>query len=73
VVKRRRAILGIVMREVLEQATDLTQDAGLKIKHIVVDLGFRGVNADNPDKEIIHRGKFKHCKTAMFQQSFCWS
>jgi transposase, IS5 family len=27
--------------------------------HIVVDLGFRGVDAHNPDKEIIHRGKFK--------------
>ena len=43
----------------LEQATNLTQDVGLKIKHIVVDLGFRGVDADNPHREIIHRGKFK--------------
>ena len=25
----------------------------------MVDLGFRGVDADNPGKEIIHRGKFK--------------
>jgi IS5 family transposase len=25
----------------------------------VVDLGFRGVDADNPDKEIIHRGRYK--------------
>lgn len=37
----------------------MTQDLGLKLKHIVVDLGFRGADADNPDKEIIHRGKFK--------------
>ena len=44
---------------VLEQATNLTQDIAVKLKHIVVDLGFRGVDADNPDKEIIHRGKFK--------------
>jgi len=26
---------------------------------VVVDLGFRGVDGDNPDQEIIHRGKFK--------------
>ena len=51
---------GHILSAVLEQATNLTQDAvGLKIKHIVVDLGFRGVDAANPDKEIIHRGKFK--------------
>ena len=40
-------------------ATNLAQDLGLKIKHIVIDLGFLGVGADNPDNEIIHRGKFK--------------
>ena len=37
----------------------MTQDLPVKLKHIVVDLGFRGVDADNPDKQIIHRGKFK--------------
>ena len=31
----------------------------MKIKYIVVDLGFRRVDGVNPDKEIIHRGKFK--------------
>ena len=35
------------------------QDLPVKLKHIVVDLGFRGVDADNPDKQIIRRGKFK--------------
>jgi IS5 family transposase len=50
---------GHILSAVLEQATNLTQDLNLKLKHIVVDLGFRGVDADNPDKEIIHRGKFK--------------
>lgn len=50
---------GHILSAVLEQATNLTQDLGLKLKHIVVDLGFRGVDADNPDKEIIHRGKYK--------------
>ena len=41
----------------------MTQDLAVKLKHIVVDLGFRGVDADNPDKEIIHRGKFKSLST----------
>ncbi len=50
---------GHILSAVLEQATILTQDVGMKIKYIVVDLGFRGVDAANPDKEIIHRGKFK--------------
>ncbi len=48
-----------VKSAVLEQTTNLMQDLGLKLKHIVLDLGFRGVDADNPDKEIIHKGKFK--------------
>jgi len=35
------------------------QDLPVKIKQIVVNLGFRGVDADNPGMEIIHRGKIK--------------
>ena len=50
---------GHILSAVLEQVTNLTQDLPVKLKHIVVDLGFRGVDADNPDKQIIHRGKFK--------------
>jgi transposase, IS5 family len=50
---------GHILSAVLEQATNLTQDMAVTLKHIVVDLGFRGVDADNPDKEIIHRGKFQ--------------
>lgn len=50
---------GHILSAVLEQATNLTQDIATNLKHIVVDLGFRGVDADNPGKEIIHRGKFK--------------
>ncbi len=50
---------GHILSAALEQATNLTQDIGSKLQHIVVDLGFRGVEADNVDKEIIHRGKFK--------------
>jgi IS5 family transposase len=50
---------GHILSAVLEQATNLMQDLGIKLKHVVADLGFRGVDADNPDKLIIHRGKFK--------------
>jgi IS5 family transposase len=50
---------GHILSAVLEQASNLTQDIAVALQHIVVDLGFRGVDADNPGKEIIHRGKFK--------------
>ena len=50
---------GHILSAVLEQATNLMQDHAIKLKQIVVDLGFRGVDADNPDKEIIHRGRYK--------------
>lgn len=50
---------GHALNAILTQATHLTRDVGVKLKQIVVDLGFRGVDAANPDKQIIHRGKFK--------------
>ncbi len=50
---------GHILSAVLEQATNLMQDVRATIKDVVVDLGFRGVDADNPNKTIIHRGKFK--------------
>ena len=50
---------GHILSAILEQATNLMQDLPVKIKVVVADLGFRGVDADNPDKDIIHRGKFK--------------
>jgi IS5 family transposase len=50
---------GHILSAVLEQATNLTQDLSVSLRQVVVDLGFRGVDADNPDKQIIHRGKFK--------------
>jgi IS5 family transposase len=43
----------------LEQTTNLLQDIGRKPKQAIVDLGYRGVDADNPGVEIIHRGKYK--------------
>jgi IS5 family transposase len=48
-----------ILSAVLEQATNLMQDHAVKLEQIVVDLGFRGVDADNPGKQIIHRGRYK--------------
>ena len=54
---------GHTLNEQLEQATILTEDTGAKPKQVVVDLGFRGVDADNPGVQIIHRGKLKSLTT----------
>jgi IS5 family transposase len=50
---------GHTLAEQLEQVRNLYQDIGVMPKTVVVDLGYRGVDADNPGVEIIHRGKFK--------------
>lgn len=50
---------GHTLAEQLEQVTILTEDTGRSPKQVVVDLGLRGVDAANPDIEIIHRGRFK--------------
>lgn len=50
---------GHTLAEQLEQVRNLYQDLGVVPKTAVVDLGYRGVDADNPGVEIIHRGKFK--------------
>ena len=41
------------------QGQILLKNAGSTPKQVIVDLGFRGVDADNPEVEIIHRGKYK--------------
>jgi IS5 family transposase len=43
----------------LEQTTTLLQDIGVAPKTAVVDLGYRGVDADVAPVQLIHRGKFK--------------
>ena len=50
---------GHILSAVLEQASNLTQDLSITIRQVVADLGFRGVDADNPGKRIIHRGWYK--------------
>ncbi len=50
---------GHTLREQLEQAAILMQDTGVKPMTAYVDLGYRGVDADNPGVSVKHRGKFK--------------
>lgn len=50
---------GHTLAEQLEQVRNLCQDTGVVPKTVVVDLAYRGVDADNPGVEIIHRGRFK--------------
>jgi IS5 family transposase len=50
---------GHVLSAQIEQTTNLLQDIGRRPKQVVVDLGYRGVDADNPGIEIIHRGRYK--------------
>ena len=57
---------GHILSAVLKQVSKLLQDHSVKLKQIVVDLGFRSVDADNPDKQIIRRGR---CKRLSAQQT----
>jgi transposase, IS5 family len=43
----------------VEQSNLLLQDLGVKVKTAVTDLGYRGVEKDNPGLHIVHRGKAK--------------
>jgi transposase, IS5 family len=59
---------GHVLNEQLEQTTILLEDTGKAPQQVIVDLGYRGVDKDNPDVEIIHRGKYK----SLTQQQRRW-
>jgi transposase, IS5 family len=50
---------GHTLYEQLEQASILMQDSRPKPATAFVYLGYRGVDADNPDVHIVHRGKSK--------------
>jgi IS5 family transposase len=54
---------GHVLNQQLEQITTLLEDIGRRPKHVIMDLGYRGVDADNPGVEIIHRGKYESLTT----------
>jgi IS5 family transposase len=50
---------GHTLNEQIEQSTILMQSLGIKPETVYADLGYRGVDKDNPDVEIKHRGKDK--------------
>ena len=50
---------GHLLSAQLEQTRILLEDVGREPKEVVVDLGFRDVDRDNPQVQIIHRGKYK--------------
>ena len=50
---------GHTMREQIEQSTILMQGLCVRPEVVYADLGYRGVDKDNPDIEIKHRGKDK--------------
>ena len=43
----------------ISQCNDLIKSAGSEVKQAFVDLGYRGVDADNPGVEVVHRGRIK--------------
>jgi hypothetical protein len=47
------------LHEQIEQSAILMQSLGVKLEKGYPDLGYRGVDQDNPDIEIKHRGKDK--------------
>ena len=49
---------GHLLHAQLEQTTILLEPHAVAPTQVLVDLGFRGVDADNPEVEIIHRGKY---------------
>ena len=50
---------GHVLSAQLEQTTNLLQDLWHTPTQVIVDLGYRGVDSDNPGVQITHRGKYK--------------
>lgn len=50
---------GHILNEQLEQAAILIQDCAAKPITAFVDLGYRGVDAQNPGVHIVHWGKAK--------------
>ena len=50
---------GHILREQLEQTGILLEDTGKTPQEVVINLGFRGVDRDNPGVDIIHRGKYR--------------
>ena len=52
----------------ISQSNDLIKSTGSEVKQAFVDLGYRGVDADNPGIEVIHRGRIKSMSERQKQQ-----
>ena len=52
----------------ISQCNDLIKGAGSEVKQAFVDLGYRGVDADNRAVEVAHRGRIKSMSTPQKQQ-----
>ena len=50
------------------QSSALIESAGTSIKQAFIDLGYRRVDADNPDVQVIHRGRIKSMRKMMKEQ-----
>lgn len=55
---------GHTLHEQLEQAAILIDDHTIAPDKAVVDLGYRGVEADNPTVRVVHRGKARSLSAA---------
>lgn len=55
---------GHTLKTQLAQSNDLIKAAGKSIKQAIVDLGYRGVDKDNPGVEVVHRGRIKSMSEA---------
>jgi IS5 family transposase len=52
----------------ITQCNGLIERSGKVVKQAVVDLGYRGVDADNPGVEVVHRGRIKSMSKAQRRQ-----
>lgn len=50
---------GHTLKAQLAQSSSLIEGVGKPIQQVFVDLGYRGVDADNPGVQIVHRGRIK--------------
>ena len=55
---------GHTLKTQLAQSNGLIKAAGRSIKQAIVDLGYRGVDKDNPGVDVVHRGRIKSMSQA---------
>ena len=52
----------------ITQCNGLIESSGKAVKQAFVDLGYRGVDADNPGVHVVHRGRIKSMSKAQRKQ-----